>query len=448
MVNNKEVQGKKVGFISLGCDKNRVDTEKAIRRFTDAGAILTNDPETAQILMVNTCAFLESARKEAVETILELSQLKNGELEKLVVTGCLPELAPNELFEGLTEADVFAGFQDYDALVEAVARSYQAGRENIVGKGQGTDIQTRVLTTPLHYTYLKIADGCDNHCTYCLIPKIRGKYISTPMEKLVAEAENLGDISELLLVAQDVTRYGEDLYGKPSLVPLLQKLTALPNVGTVRLLYCYPERIDGELIEEIASNPKIIKYLDIPLQHADDAVLKRMNRKGTYQSYLNLVETLRAKVPGVAIRSTFIAGFPGETEENVKTLEKFLRTAKIDNVGFFAYSKEEGTAAAKLPNQIPAREKKARVKRLATVQAENAKARAESLLGKTVSVLCDGIDYDKGCFIGRADFQAPDIDGAVYFTAEEGVQGERYLVTLNRYKNYDFYGTAKAQTRE
>lgn len=448
MEKNKQLQGKKVGFISLGCDKNRVDTEKAIRRFTDAGAILTNDPETAQILMVNTCAFLESARKEAVETVLELSALKSGELEKLVVTGCLPELAPTELYEGLTEADVFAGFNDYDELVEAVARSYQTGRENIVGKGKGTDIQTRVLTTPLHYAYLKIADGCDNHCTYCLIPKIRGRYISTPMENLITEAENLGDVSELLLVAQDVTRYGEDLYGKPSLVPLLKKLTALPNVGAVRLLYCYPERIDGELIEEIASNPKIIKYLDIPLQHADDAVLKRMNRKGTYQSYLDLVATLRANVPNIAIRSTFIAGFPGETEENVQTLERFLRTAKLDNVGFFAYSKEEGTAAAKLPNQIPAREKKARVKRLATAQSENAKARAEKLLGKTVSVLCDGIDYDKGCFVGRSDFQAPDIDGVIYFTAEEGVQGERYLVTLNRYKNYDFYGTAIAQTRE
>ncbi len=448
MATNNQILNKKVGFISLGCDKNRVDTEKAIRRFTDAGALLTNDPATAQILVVNTCAFLESARKEAVETVLELAELKNGELEKLVVTGCLPQLAPGELFEGLTEADVFAGFQDYDVLVDAVVRSYQTGRENIVGKGKGADIQTRVLTTPLHYAYLKIADGCDNHCTYCLIPKIRGRYISTPMEALVAEAENLGDISELLLVAQDVTRYGEDLYGKPCLVPLLQKLTALPNIGGIRLLYCYPERIDGDLMQEIASNPKIIKYVDIPLQHADDTVLKRMNRKGTYQSYLDLVAALRANVPNIAIRSTFIAGFPGETEENVQTLENFLRAAKLDNVGFFAYSKEQGTAAAKLPAQISAREKKARVKRLAAVQQQIVKQRAENLLGKTVSVLMDGIDYDKGCFYGRADFQAPDIDGVVYFTAEDGVQGQKYAVTLQRYKNYDFYGTAIDLIRE
>ena len=439
----KILQGKKVGFISLGCDKNRVDTEKCMAILRSYGCVLTNLQEEAEIIVVNTCAFLEKSRKEAIETVLSAATCKAEKLEKLVVTGCLPAKYVGELYDALPEVDVFAGFADYEALPLAIAESYRSGRQNVVGKGtEEKEGENRVLSTPLHYAYLKIADGCDNHCTYCLIPKIRGKYRSFPMEKLVEEAENLGDVAELILVAQDVTRYGEDLYGENRLVGLLRALSALENVGKIRLLYCYPDKIDDALIDEIAQNKKIVKYIDIPLQHADGTVLKRMNRPGNAEAYLSLLEKLRKKVPEIAVRSTFIAGFPGETEEKVQTLEDFLKKARMHNVGFFAYSKEPDTAAYRLKGHVPAREKNARVKRLFAVQKQVADEIYSSYVGKTVEVLCDGIDYGKKRFVGRADFQAPEIDGVVYFTARHAAQGERYIVKINRYKNYDLYGEA------
>ncbi len=437
------LQGKKVGFISLGCDKNRVDTEKCMAILRAHGCVLTNRQEEAEIVVVNTCAFLEKSRKEAIETVLSAATAKAGNLEKLVVTGCLPAKFVGELYDAMPEVDVFAGFADYEALPRAVADSYHSGRQNIVGKGEEEkEGESRVLSTPLHYAYLKIADGCNNHCTYCLIPKIRGRYRSFPMEKLVEEAENLGDVAELILVAQDVTRYGEDLYGENRLVGLLRALSALENVAKIRLLYCYPDKIDDALIDEIARNDKIIKYIDIPLQHADGSVLKRMNRPGNAEAYLALLKKLRKKVPDIAVRSTFIAGFPGETEENVQTLEAFLKKAGMHNVGFFAYSREPDTPAYKLKDQIPARVKNARVKRLFAVQKEVADEIFASCVGKTIEVLCDGIDFGKKRFVGRADFQAPEIDGVVYFTAGHAAQGERYLVKITKYKNYDLYGEA------
>ena len=407
------------------------------------GCVLTNRQEEAEIVVVNTCAFLEKSRKEAIETVLSAATAKAGNLEKLVVTGCLPAKFVGELYDAMPEVDVFAGFADYEALPRAVADSYHSGRQNIVGKGEEEkEGESRVLSTPLHYAYLKIADGCNNHCTYCLIPKIRGRYRSFPMEKLVEEAENLGDVAELILVAQDVTRYGEDLYGENRLVGLLRALSALENVAKIRLLYCYPDKIDDALIDEIARNDKIIKYIDIPLQHADGSVLKRMNRPGNAEAYLALLKKLRKKVPDIAVRSTFIAGFPGETEENVQTLEAFLKKAGMHNVGFFAYSREPDTPAYKLKDQIPARVKNARVKRLFAVQKEVADEIFASCVGKTIEVLCDGIDFGKKRFVGRADFQAPEIDGVVYFTAGHAAQGERYLVKITKYKNYDLYGEA------
>ncbi|MBQ8685213.1 MAG: 30S ribosomal protein S12 methylthiotransferase RimO [Clostridia bacterium] len=429
------------GMISLGCDKNRVDTEKLLGLLKERGCTLTDDLSKAQIVIVNTCAFLLSSRAEAIETVLECADYKRGNLEKIVVTGCLPQKFIGELFSPLQEADVFLGISDYDRIFEALELAYATGRRvDFVGKGQDQYRSSRILTTDEHYAYLKIADGCYNHCTYCLIPKIRGKYRSYPMEALLKEAEELGEIAELIVVAQDTTRYGEDLYGENKLVELLQKLSALENIQTIRLLYCYPEVITDALIDEIARNAKILKYLDIPLQHSENRVLKLMNRKGTRESYLALLEKLRARIPEIAIRSTFISGFPTETEEDFEQMKAFLEEAQLFNCGFFAYSREPDTGAYKMKPQVHHATKKRRVKALYAVQEKISRKRLLGLVGKQIEVLCDGIDYEKNCFVGRAYFNAPDIDGKVYFNAREAVQGERYPVWVERADSYDLYG--------
>ena len=429
------------GVISLGCDKNRVDSEKMLGLIKERGYRLTDDLSKAQIVIVNTCAFLQSAREEAIETLLECADYKSGNLEKLVVTGCLPQKFIDELYLPLQEVDVFLGINDYEKLFEALEESYQNGeRQNYVGKGCDGYMQSRVLTTDEHYAYLKIADGCYNHCTYCLIPKIRGKYRSYKLEDLLLEAENLGDTAELILVAQDTTRYGEDLYGENRFVELLQKLSALDNIQKIRLLYCYPDVITDKLIDEIASNPKIIKYMDIPLQHSENRVLKLMNRKGTREGYLALFQKLRERVPGIAIRSTFISGFPTETETEFEGMLAFVKEAQLINCGFFAYSREPDTGAYRLKPQIHHATKKRRVRALYEAQAEVSSKLLAEYIGEEVEVICDGIDYEKGCFVGRAYFSAPDIDGKVYFNAGEAMQGEYYKVKINRADCYDLYG--------
>lgn len=437
-----DVLSKKLfGVISLGCDKNRVDTEKLLGRIRQRGYSTTDNPEQAQILIINTCAFLQSARQEAIDTIFEFAHYKQSNLEKIVVTGCLPQKFIDELYAPLIEADVFLGINDYDELFAALENSYATGeRQNYVGKGKESYCFERVLTTDEHYAYLKIADGCFNHCTYCLIPKIRGKYRSYPMEHLLKEAEELGELSELIVVAQDSTRYGEDLYGENRFVQLLQKLSALDNIQKIRLLYCYPDAISDELIEEIATNDKILKYIDIPLQHTEDRVLKLMNRKGNRAQYLALIEKLKARIPNIAIRSTFITGFPTETEREFEQMQAFLRQAKLFNCGFFAYSREEGTGAFKLRPQVHHATKKRREKALYCLQEGIAKEIMDKFVGKQIEVVCDGIDYDKGCFVGRAYFNAPDIDGKVFFNAHEATQGQRYIVTVTRATAYDLYG--------
>lgn len=432
---------KKFGIISLGCDKNRVDTEKLIGLLKSKGCTLTDDLKEAQIVVVNTCAFLQTAREEAIETILDCAQYKTGKLEKLVVSGCLPEKYVDELFAPLEEVDVFLGISNYEKVFEALEKSYAAQtRLNYVKQDKDGYIQQRVLTTPEHFAYLKIADGCYNHCTYCLIPKIRGKYHSYPMEALLQEAESLGDISELIIVAQDTTRYGEDLYGENKFVELLQKLSKLDNVQKIRLLYCYPDVISEALIAEIKNNDKILKYIDIPLQHCENRVLKLMNRKGTREKYLSLLRRLKEEVPGIAIRSTFISGFPTETEEEFEGMMEFLKEAKLFNCGFFAYSKEPDTAAYRLKPQVHHATKQRRVKALYKLQEEISRETLQAFVGKEIEVLCDGIDYDKNCFVGRAYFNAPDIDGKVYFHASEATQGERYNVFIERADAYDLYG--------
>ena len=436
-----KLYNKTFGVISLGCDKNRVDTEKLLGLLKTHNCKLTDDLSKAQIVIVNTCAFLQSAREEAIQTILECADYKKDRLEKIVVTGCLPQKFIGELFDPLGEADVFLGISDYEKIFEALERSYQTNeRQNYVGGGADDYLFDRVLTTDEHVAYLKIADGCYNHCTYCLIPKIRGKYRSYPMENLLKEAEELGEISELILVAQDTTRYGEDLYGENRFVALIQALSKLDNIQKIRLLYCYPDVIDDALIDELANNEKLIKYLDIPLQHSENRVLKLMNRKGTREGYLALIKRLKERVKGIAIRSTFISGFPSETEEEFLAMQDFIRQAEFINCGFFAYSKEPDTAAARMKGQIHYATKKRRVKELYQTQEEISKRLLSAFVGKVVEVVCDGIDYEKSCFVGRAYFNAPDIDGKVYFNAMEAVQGERYAVTVQSTDSYDLYG--------
>ena len=431
---------KKFGVVSLGCDKNRVDSEKLLSLIKSRGCTVTDDAAQANVLIVNTCAFLNEARKEAIETVIDYAANKGGNLEKLVVSGCLPQKSVGELYPALTEADVFLGTKDYDKFFDALEKSYEGERVNFVGCGNNTYVCNRVVTTPCHYAYLKIADGCNNFCTYCLIPKIRGRYESYPMEELLREAENLGDVSELILVAQDVSRYGIDLYKKNYLVNFLKKLTTLVNVSSVRLLYCYPDMIDDGLIAEIRDNPKIVKYLDIPLQHSEDRILKLMNRRGTRAEYLALIKKLKSEIPDIAIRSTFISGFPGETEEEFGGMCDFLREAKLVNCGFFAYSREPDTPAYKMPNQIPYAVKKRRVKRLYEVQREISYGFTSSFIGKKIDVLCDGADYERGCFFGRAYFSAPEIDGKVYFNAAHAEQGKYYSVKITSCDSYDLYG--------
>ena len=435
-----DFKNKKFGIISLGCDKNRVDSEKLLAIIKGNGCEITDSIEKAQVLIINTCAFLNEARKEAIETVIESAAYKNSNLEKIVVTGCLPQKFGEETFPELTEADVFLGTNDYDAFFEALEASYESGRANFVGKGKGYFAESRVVTTPEHYAYLKIADGCNNRCTYCLIPKIRGKYQSYPMDRLLAEAESLGEVSELILVAQDTTRYGIDLYGEKKLIKILQNLTTLDNIYSVRLLYCYPDMIDDGLIAEIRDNKKIIKYLDIPLQHSENKILKLMNRPDDRESYLKLINKLRKEIPDIALRSTFIAGFPGETEEDFEGLCSFIRETQLDNCGFFAYSREPDTAAYKMKGQIPYAVKKKRVRALYAIQQEISRKKLERYIGKKLEVVCDGVDYERGCFVGRAYFQAPDIDGKVYFNAYSAVQGERYEIKVERCDSYDLFG--------
>ena len=440
---------KTFALISLGCDKNRVDGERLLGEIEKNGCTVTTDLYEAQVVIVNTCAFLTAAREEAIMSVLEASRLRTeGKLEKLVVTGCLPQGYEEELYPALTEADVFLGTTDCKQLFPALEKAYAGERVNAVGEGnlcpsEGGKLFPRVLSTPDHYKYLKISEGCSNHCTYCLIPFIRGRYLSYPLEELVEEARGLGETQELIVVAQDITRYGEDM-GENKLIPLLKALAALDNIRHIRLLYCYPEKITEELIAFIRDEKKILKYLDIPLQHSEDRVLKLMGRRGTRAEYLALFERLREEIPGIALRTTFIAGFPTETEEEHRGLIEFIRQAKFMNLGCFAYSREPNTPAYKLKGQVHHSTKERRVRELYAAQQPIARANMDAFVGKKLNVLCDGIDMERSCFVGRAYFQAPDIDGVVYFNAPEAKEGEIYPVLIDRAESYDLFGRVEA----
>ncbi len=435
MVNNKLI-----GVISLGCDKNRVDTEKMLA-ILSAKHQITADVESAQVMIINTCAFLKSSRQEAIEEVLWSAELKKqGRLEKLIVTGCLPQKFVGEIFDSLPEVDAFLGVSDYGDILSVIDRVYDGERVNAVGVPRGECGIQRVKTTS-GYAYLKIADGCSNHCTYCLIPKIRGKFRSVPKRELIREAQTLGELDELILVAQDLTRYGEDLDGDTELVGLIRDISKLDNIRHIRLLYCYPEGITDELIAELKNNPKLIKYIDMPLQHADDGVLKRMNRKGTGEGYLALIEKLKKQVDGIAIRSTFITGFPGESDGAFENLLGFIDKAKLFNAGFFKYSREEDTPAYRLDGQLPEKIKNFRLRKLYSAQKKVVKDNLKAFVGKELDVVADGFDENEFAYYGRAYFNAPDIDGKVYFfSSDEIIPSKTYKIKILKATGYDLYG--------
>lgn len=431
---------KRVGVISLGCDKNRVDTEKMLA-FLKQKHTLVSSLDDAEIIIINTCAFLESSREEAIAEIFSANEYKKkGSAQKIIVTGCLPQKFIKELFDELIEVDAFMGVSDYHEICSVIDRIYQGERINAVGVARGECGKARVLTTQ-NYAYLKIADGCSNHCTYCLIPFIRGKYRSVPTKDLIEEVKGLGQVNELILVAQDTAKYGLDLPEKTTLKQLVSKLTSLDSVKSLRLLYCYPENLTDELIEEIKNNPKVLKYIDIPLQHADDGVLKLMNRKGTGEGYLQLIEKLKREIPEIAIRSTFIAGFPRESEQAFNNLLEFIKKAKLFNAGFFAYSCEDGTSAARLDGQIEEKIKLQRLKKLYAQQKKVVKENNKKLIGKTFLVVAEGFDENELVYYGRAYFNAPDIDGKVFFFSSDEVEyGKYYQVKITQATGYDLYG--------
>ena len=435
----------KVGVVSLGCDKNRVDTEVMLANLVAGGYEITSEPSDADVIIVNTCAFLESARKEAIDTILEMANFKrDGRCQKVIVTGCLGQKFGDELFSERHEADAVVGTYEYDKICDIVEETLNGSRKLYRGCNEGITFGARILTTAPHVAYLKIADGCDNYCTYCLIPYIRGRYRSITLESAVAQARELANmgVKELILVAQDVTRYGKDLYGEPKLVELIQQLSAIDGIRWIRLLYCYPELMTDKLLAEIVNNPKVVNYVDIPLQHVNDGILRKMNRRSDGKSIRQLFDKLMQK--GIAVRSTFICGFPSETEQTIAEMEEFVRNYKLRNVGFFAYSREEGTAAAKFDGQIPARTKQRYVKKLYAAQYSVAQELNQADVGKTYDCVIDesdGVDGEFYLYKGRTYFMSPEIDGCVYITSRKPLNiGDIYPVKINGVLEYDLSG--------
>ncbi len=431
---------KSVAVISLGCDKNRVDTEKMLFSLNNAGYDLVSDYSEAQIIIVNTCAFIGSARAEAIDTILAAAEYKKNKLEKLIVTGCLPQKYLSELKDGLPEVDAFLGTENYYSLPQTIENLYN-GNKNYIPVCDKFDRSDRFLSTPTHYAFLKISDGCDNRCTFCTIPSIRGKYTSRSEESLINEAKMLeqSGVKELILVAQDVTRYGIDLYGEYRLVPLLRKLSEL-DFTWIRLMYCYPELVTEELIREIDGNDKIAKYIDIPMQHADDKILKLMNRRGNGNDLKKLLQRISECKNHIAVRTTFMVGFPGEDQENFDNLYDFLSEYKLDNVGIFAYSDEEDTPSFKLKNKVPNEVKAERVEKLGELYKKIRMEKNKALVGKTLKVLYESIDFDRNMFVGRTQYNAPEIDTVVYFTGEFADVGTFYDVKITGYDEYDLIG--------
>ncbi|PWM38867.1 MAG: 30S ribosomal protein S12 methylthiotransferase RimO [Clostridiales bacterium] len=437
-----------VGFIGLGCEKNTVNTEMMIAACRNRGYQIVHELEKTQVVVINTCGFIESAKQEALETIFEVAQLKSeGKIEKIIVTGCLAERYQAEIAAEIPEADGFLGVGSFQRIGEAIDRVL-AG-ERIEWFGPQSELQLegdRVLTSPVYTSYLKIADGCSNRCAYCCIPAIRGAYKSRRMEAVLQEAEQLvaGGSRELILIAQDTTNYGMDLYGERRLPALIRAIAKIEGLHWLRLLYLYPEKISDELIALFASEPKLVPYIEMPVQHASGKILRAMRRPGDANSLLKLIEKLRARIPGVALRTTLIVGFPGETEEDFEELCRFVRAARFDKLGVFCYSREEGTPAYDLPDQIEQAVKERRRDVLETIQADIIEEKQAALTGRKLEVLAEGYDRFGECWYGRSYMEAPDIDGKIFFTGSGSiVPGQFVPVTIEDTLDFDLIGSIK-----
>ena len=435
----------KIGFIGLGCEKNTVNTEKMMASCRNAGYTLVSDLDDTQVAVINTCGFIESAKQEALETIFEVAQLKaEGKVEKIIVAGCLSERYQQEIAEELPEVDGFLGVGSFPRITDAVEEVLAGKRVAWFDSHETLQLEgDRIRTTPSYTAYIKIADGCNNRCTYCCIPAIRGPFRSRPMETILEEARTCvaEGAKELILIAQDTTNYGIDLYGKRSLSALIKELTKIKGLCWLRLLYLYPDKIDEELIDLFATEEKLIPYIEMPIQHSVGSVLKRMNRKGDEKQLLSLLENLRAQVPDVTLRTTLIVGFPGETEEEFDALCRFVRKAQFDKLGVFCYSKEEGTPAYEMPDQIEDEVKEKRREIIETVQTDVVEAKQAAMIGKTLTVLVEGYDRFGECWYGRSVREAPDIDGKIFFTAQSSVSpGDLVRVEIEEMMDYDLIG--------
>ena len=425
----------KIGFVSLGCSKNLIDTEITIGMFKQNNYKIVNNPEEADIIAINTCGFIDQAKEEAINTILEMANYKKEKCKYLIVMGCLVQRYYNELIKLLPEVDLFIKLEDYDKIwdmiEDLVKRDIATKTKNKTSK-KISEIKplpmfsyeqyiNRTITTGKNYAYLKIGEGCSNKCTYCAIPYIRGPFVSRKMEDIINEAKMLAKkgIKEIIVIAQDTTKYGADIYGEPKLAKLLQEISKIKEIKWIHFLYSYPEGITDELIETVASNKKISKYFDIPIQHISDNVLKRMNRKTNKKQITELLEKIRSKIPGVTLRTSLIVGFPGETEEEFEELKQFIKTAKFDKLGTFMYSKEEGTPAEKLPNQIHGNTKKSRYNQIMKEQKGISEEIQKSKIGKEYEVLIEDKSFDGKYLIGRTMQDVPEIDGLVYIKNEK-----------------------------
>ncbi len=448
----------KVGFVSLGCSKNLIDTEIAIGHFKDNNYEIENDPNKADIIVINTCGFIASAKEEAINTILEMAEYKKKKCRYLIVMGCLVQRYYDDLVKSLPEVDLFLKIDEYNQMwqkIQDLVENNKVEKSTTKAVTKVSQIEQlpmpkfdefydRVITTGKNYAYLKIGEGCSNMCTYCAIPYIRGKFISRKMEEIIEEAKMLASkgIKELIVIAQDTTKYGVDIYGIPKLPELLQKLSEIDGIKWIRFLYSYPEGITDELIEVVKNNEKICKYFDIPIQHISNKVLKRMNRKTNKEQIEKLIEKIRKEIPNIVLRTSLIVGFPGETDENFEELKQFVEKTKFDKLGTFMYSKEEGTPAAKLPEQIHGNTKKARYNKIMQIQQKISNENLKNKIGQVVEVLIEDISFDGKFLIGRTSQDVPEEDGIIYVenTNFENKVNSFVNVKIKDVKDYDLIG--------
>lgn len=432
----------KVGMVSLGCSKNQVDGEIMLSLIQRDGYELCGDAEQCDVVIINTCAFIEDAKRESIENILEFCELKRqGVIKAVVVTGCLAERYQQELVTEIPEADVILGIGRNTDIVNAIDQALQGERVvEFAPKDELVMDAERVLTNAPYYAYIKLADGCDNRCTYCAIPNIRGRFRSRKMENILEEVRRFAaqGVTEMNLVAQDTTRYGEDIYGKLMLPELIREVCKVDGVHWVRILYCYPQRVTDELLEVMASEPKVVKYMDVPVQHASGRILKAMNRRDDYDYLRNLMQKIREKIPGVVLRTTFITGFPGETEEDFAEMTRLVKEVKFERVGCFTYSPEDGTPAYSMPEQLDEETKRRRADIVMSEQLAIAEEFARSWIGRELEVVVEGLNEETGIYYGRSYMDAPDIDTRVYFDSPyEHETGEYVMVTVTGSQGYD-----------